>query len=90
MEGRRVVAAHGRRSGTGRGVCHLHGPLRESVSLGITPIAGFSPVSGELAQDVPKLPGRIEVIATGHRFWREFRYSVKGEEVDKNHSRTCP
>src|SRR5260370_7576574 len=35
LERRRVVGARGRRSGTGRGVCRLHGTLRESFSLGV-------------------------------------------------------
>src|SRR5260370_10768675 len=35
LERRRVVGARGRRSGTGRGICRLHGTLRESFSLGV-------------------------------------------------------
>jgi hypothetical protein len=40
LQRRRVVGSRGRRSGTGGGVCRLHGALGEGVSLGVAKIFG--------------------------------------------------
>lgn len=70
-----MVGTRGRRSGTGLGVCGLHGALSEGVSVGVARLLealfSLSPVtSGEVRQHDKRTRERLGLVKGVHGTWK--------------------